>query len=330
MIALKAGCEQRPEVGKVIGLDGTLFSAYAVNITTSTPAPTTAPVSENKGGLSVGAYAGIGIAAAVVVGILIAACIIGRKKKQAWQKRDHTTSDLDSRFGNGRITVPVNGAYGDPYSSKPSPYHEVHVITPPEKPFAGQRDSYRSHEDYLGPHRPVSTISHHTIQNSRTIGAATPYKPYDPSKTRSRTASYSPAPSPEALQHSPHSIANSTTQLHRPSLSVDASSFNKAGGSSRTGSGLPKIIPPKRTPSNATDSDVVSRPARMTRDLSLPRDEQSNISGPLVNVDTRFDIDDDARKRAERQRLFEKGFQPRASRIEEGPSPDGEQWPGKY
>ena len=53
------------------------------------------------------------------------------------------------------------------------------------------------------------------------------------------------------------------------------------------------------------------------------------ITGPIVTVNTRFDEDEEARKRKEREKLYRQGFQTKAE--EEKGSPDSDElWPGNY
>ena len=341
MVALKAACSQKPDAGKIVRLDGSLFSKSVVNATEAViPAPAV-PVDNSRGGLSTGAYAGIGVAGAAVVAVLIAVCVIGQRKKQAREKRDQIASGLDDRFGNGRITVPVKGAYGDPYPPQHSPYQNVGLVTVPQKSergYGSQRndpqEAYFSAPRYQ---RPLSQISQHTIP-TREVVPPVSYATYNPSRNNSPGLSYSPAGSTqqaESPSHSPRSISDSTTKLHQaPSPNIEESSNQtRSKGPPKAGGGkLARYGLPTRSNSSAGVEDVsVFRPGRHTRDLSSSRDldEKSNISGPIITVSTRFDDEDETKKKLERERLYRQGFKT-PKNDDKAKSPDSEMWPGNY
>lgn len=319
MVALKAGCTQKPEPGKIINLAGSIFSKDAINATTDNQvviAPTT-PVEQNRGGLTTGAYAGIGVAGAAIVIILAVVCYIGWRKKQDREKRDEIASRLDEQFGNGRITGPVPGAFGDPYASQGSPYQNVGMTTVrSEKPYGTSRGQSRQHEEYYPEpqyQRPLSTYSQHQQQGVREVGAPIPYANYNPSRVESPTPAYSPSLS--AHLETPGNSPSSTTRLHHAVTANESSTptrsqLGPAAGESAvktrptisvsTTDLLPGPPPPQGAP----------RPAQHTRDLSVGRDtyDRSSNSGPQKTVSTRFDVDDESKKKAERQRLYQLGF----------------------
>ena len=322
MVALKAGCIQKPDVGKIIGLDGSMFSKNPVNATTDVAVvPTSTPVESNRGGLTTGAYAGIGVAGAAVLAILIVVCFIGHRKKQDRIKRDLIASGLDDRFGNGRNTVPVQGAFGDPYSSQGSPYQNVGMTNFREKPYGSpmnapqQKDSYYPDRQYQ---RPLSTFSQHQQQGVQEIPPPVTYANYNQSRGESPAPAYSPAFSlqTDTPTHSPRSIANSTTRLHHPSLSIPNESSGLARSHLATESTTqprPNVVgssppaAPSASNSVATGAPTFTNlPARHTRDLSSGRAGDDSIT-----VDTRFDVDDESKKKAERQRLYQVGFKHR-------------------
>jgi hypothetical protein len=100
--------------------------------------------------------------------------------------------------------------------------------------------------------------------------------------------------------------------------------------------GTPKPGLPVRSNSNATAITSYSvRPGRHTRDLSVGRgmDDRAtsniHISGPMITVSTRFDEEEEARKRKERERLYRQGY--KTQEEEENVSPaSAEMWPGNY
>ncbi|KAK5631144.1 hypothetical protein RRF57_006859 [Xylaria bambusicola] len=106
--ALKAGCEQRPGPGELIGLSGSLFNGTLVNITT--PINGTMPDSGDDGfGItSTGAIVGISIGAALLfLGGLALFWIYRRRQKRLFMGT--AGSQNDPRTGN-RSTTPLVGA----------------------------------------------------------------------------------------------------------------------------------------------------------------------------------------------------------------------------
>ena len=329
MVALKAACTQQPPVGKIVGLDGSLFSKTVVNATDIVTAPPTSTAEPGKPGLSTGAYAGIGVAGAAIIAVIIAVCIIGSRKKHAREERDLISSGLDDRFGHGNITMPVKGAYGDPYASQHSPYHNVGLVTVPspgEKGYGSQRDEQQTYDphfpspQYKQPHSQVAPIS---------------YANYNQARHHSPGLSYSPAGSTQPADtpsQSPRSISDSTTQLRgQASHNDDHSNLTRSNAPPRVSDNSPRYGLPARSNSRAAVEDASTfRPGRHTRDLSSSRDEEgsSNISGPIITVSTRFDEDDEIKKKQERERLYRSGF--KTKEEEKAKSPDGEVWPGNY
>jgi hypothetical protein len=89
MIALEAGCEQKPKPGVILGLTGTIFSKTAVNITAPAPESTDAPVAAATG-LTIGAIVGIAVGAALLFlgGTALFFVYWRRQKKQEKDKQD--------------------------------------------------------------------------------------------------------------------------------------------------------------------------------------------------------------------------------------------------
>lgn len=84
--ALQAGCQQQPQEGVNLGLDGEIFSSVTVNITDPDPRATVNPEWFDQGPLNIGAIAGIA-AGGVVVALTIAGCCIiwrGKRRRRAF------------------------------------------------------------------------------------------------------------------------------------------------------------------------------------------------------------------------------------------------------
>ncbi|KAI0456799.1 hypothetical protein F5B21DRAFT_513129 [Xylaria acuta] len=110
MTALKAGCEQKPTPGDLIGLSGSLFAGESVNITS----PPTTMSTDNKGGTglgitSTGAIVGISLGGALLLlGGIALFWIYHRRQKRMFGRI--SSLDNDSRTGN-RSTTPFGGGF---------------------------------------------------------------------------------------------------------------------------------------------------------------------------------------------------------------------------
>ncbi|GAB0136589.1 hypothetical protein EsDP_00004886 [Epichloe bromicola] len=92
VIALQAGCQQKPAPGLFIGLDGGIFSQTAVQISTPSPTARVDPDWFDKGPLTLGAKVGIAIGGLVGVLILLGCGIIlnGKQRRRAYLRTLHT------------------------------------------------------------------------------------------------------------------------------------------------------------------------------------------------------------------------------------------------
>ncbi|KAG9246245.1 hypothetical protein BJ878DRAFT_574210 [Calycina marina] len=116
MIALQAGCVQKPPSGTLIGLDGTVFSTNFVNITFPGDDHT-----KSGSGLSRSGIIGISISGGIVLIMASVSFFVCFRKHREKKRLKGLKSPLDSRFGAPNISTPTNGAYGSPY---PSPSHK--------------------------------------------------------------------------------------------------------------------------------------------------------------------------------------------------------------
>lgn len=84
--ALQAGCEQRPEPGATLGLEGNVFSSGAVAIAAPSPAASVDPAWFERGPLSLGAKVGIALGGLVALLVLLGCGIIlnGKRKRKAF------------------------------------------------------------------------------------------------------------------------------------------------------------------------------------------------------------------------------------------------------
>ncbi|OAF55798.1 hypothetical protein VC83_07894 [Pseudogymnoascus destructans] len=118
LTALEAGCNQHPSQSSLIGLDGSVFSGYPVNIT-SAPFNPAKESSTSSNGLSTGAKAGITVACVLVAIIIAAATFIYCFKLRRIRNSPKLNSHYDHRYGSSGISPPTDGAYS--YKSEPIP-----------------------------------------------------------------------------------------------------------------------------------------------------------------------------------------------------------------
>ncbi|KAI1340929.1 hypothetical protein F5Y15DRAFT_36511 [Xylariaceae sp. FL0016] len=111
IIALKAGCEQKPAPGQLLGLSGSIFTSSQVNIT-DPPSQETFD-SKNSGGGSTfqtGDIVGIAIGAALLfLGGLGLFAVYHRKQKRLF--KDTQNTELDPRSGSKSISPPLRGGF---------------------------------------------------------------------------------------------------------------------------------------------------------------------------------------------------------------------------
>lgn len=79
---LQAGCEQKPEEGATVAIDGDIFSTANVTISDPTPRATVDPAWFDQGPLDVGAKAGIAAGGLVVILIIVGCFVVCRGKRR--------------------------------------------------------------------------------------------------------------------------------------------------------------------------------------------------------------------------------------------------------
>ncbi|KFX87059.1 hypothetical protein V490_08587 [Pseudogymnoascus sp. VKM F-3557] len=127
LTALNAGCSQRPSQSSPIGLDGSVFSVFPVNITSTPFNPAEASAATSKGGLSTGAKAGIAVGCVLVAIIIAAAVLIYIFKCRRARNLATLNTQYDPRHGSSGITPPVEGAYSYKEEPIPAPYSNYKV-----------------------------------------------------------------------------------------------------------------------------------------------------------------------------------------------------------
>ena len=102
LIALQAGCVERPIVGTLVGIQGSVFSTTIVTITYPGYNQMTSGV--NKKSLSQNGIIGIAVGITVAAIIAIAILFVRYRKRHDMNRMRRLTSPLDTRFGAKNIT----------------------------------------------------------------------------------------------------------------------------------------------------------------------------------------------------------------------------------
>ncbi|CAG8977757.1 hypothetical protein HYALB_00010978 [Hymenoscyphus albidus] len=111
--ALDAACQQQPAPGQTISVEGNVFSDIKLNI--STPKPDDGGTYSPMGGLSVGAKAGIAVAALIVLLAITGFCIIWkgrRRRRRILQQRQRESGYADWRTHHNFEQAEVHGGSG--------------------------------------------------------------------------------------------------------------------------------------------------------------------------------------------------------------------------
>ncbi|KAF9881196.1 lpxtg-domain-containing protein [Colletotrichum karsti] len=115
---LDAGCQQRPDPGQTISVEGSPFSKTSVNVTDPTPTNTYVPNYDN-GPLSLGAKVGIAIGGVLLILGLTGFCIVwnGKRRRRAFLKR----LEMKQKGPSAGWPSPLNvaGLNGTPLSQRP-------------------------------------------------------------------------------------------------------------------------------------------------------------------------------------------------------------------
>lgn len=196
LIALQAGCIQKPEAGTLIGLNSTVFTQNEVKITS----PVTGTKTKHKK-LSEGAIIGIVVGGVILLVIIITTIFICIRRRRNAIRLKELRSPLDPRFGALNITSPNKGAYSSPESS-PSFYKESLPMKPTAKVTTSNLSRHVSQ-------RSGDKTDFANYQNS-SIGTSPSPPSYSPLNTGSGSIPIHPAYSPP--HHTPPS-RNSTSTL---------------------------------------------------------------------------------------------------------------------
>lgn len=269
IVALEAGCKQKPAIGTLIGLNDTVFSTTQVAITSPIvpTAPSTSSGSPSAPSLSTGAKIGI------IVGSIVAVLILAGIGFVCWKKRKTKralTSNCDPRFGALNITSPNQGGY----------INRAYQISPTTRTFV----TYNP-QDYLesekSPGKESKPYSPSATELSPTISGSQPSSPpysrasipvhhaYIPNPRQSIQPTLAGLPSSDYDRISP--TGSGFSSQHSPSLANSRQGLPPSphSGRDRSGSRSTSVSTPPMTIQSATA--VPSR--KMSKNRARDREE---------------------------------------------------------
>lgn len=336
LVALDAGCIQQPTNQTLIGLNSTLFTDNQVGIID----PIVAAIAAAKGPhkiLTRGAITGIVVGGVVAILIAAACAIVCIKKRRNAAYLRQLRSPMDPRFGAGNITAPQSGAYTakspafggmykSPPASTPLQTESVRMMSAPKvRNFSFNRDQSERSSEWE-----ESKIELTSSPNPRS-----PDPPcYSPDGRRDAIPTHHAYIPP---QYTPPS-RNSVSPMYRGGAAAQPLGSNPHASRSLT--------PQRFTPSPSESSRAATPPvphitttATPLRALSTQRNgpRQLDISGPVVQVGTRFESEEDARRA--RERLYRHGIgghgddkspADKASPVSASTAVSQEMWPGSF
>lgn len=188
---LKAGCQQRPEPGQLLGLSGSPFSASLVNITNPPSNETQSSDSADGTGMTTGAVVGIAVGASLLfLGGTALFWVYYRKQKRLYS--DYDDAQYDRRTGSKSISPPLGGSL---YSAKTNNYSHLGDYE------LRDEHSYKSNAAYYDTmeKRPQPRPQQHTFDANRAVLGTTGALPTHPAYINGRTSrnsSRGPSPQP--------------------------------------------------------------------------------------------------------------------------------------
>jgi hypothetical protein len=105
--ALVAGCQQRPNPGSLLSIQGNLFSSTPINVTSPVASSTAVPSASSTNGLTLGAIVGAVIGGLVVLLTMLGCCIVFYGKRRRRQKLERAQARSSYNALNG--SLPLGG-----------------------------------------------------------------------------------------------------------------------------------------------------------------------------------------------------------------------------
>ncbi|KAI1856101.1 hypothetical protein JX265_011816 [Neoarthrinium moseri] len=189
--ALRAGCQQRPQPGALLGLSGSLFTEYLVNITAPPSNNTATSDSGSTTTMTTGAIVGIAVGAALLfLGGTALFWVYYRKQKRLYES--DFISQYDSRGGSMSVTPPLKGAYTTFHSRDNSAMSQYELRA--QAAYTSNADYYAELEKDMSSRQP----NYHFDPNQCLRGphSALPTHPAYIPRAMSRLASREPSPEP--------------------------------------------------------------------------------------------------------------------------------------
>lgn len=191
MTALKAGCEQKPAPGELIGLSGSLFTGSLVNIT-SLPTEVSSNGKDSGFGItSTGAIVGISLGGGLLLfGGLALFWVYHRHQKRAFGRIP--SPDNDPRTGNRSIT-PFSGGVSTA-EKRTSPFQTGNYELRTQRSFTNNAEYYSMLEKEIQSNRSrFAAVSNHPMSGPQSVLPAHPaYLPRAHSRQASHELSLQP------------------------------------------------------------------------------------------------------------------------------------------
>ncbi|CZT52194.1 uncharacterized protein RSE6_13466 [Rhynchosporium secalis] len=146
LVALRAGCTERPTSGLVVGLNSTLFTKDEVAITY----PQGSKPRKKHKNLSTGAIIGIAVGCGLLLLATLAIVFVCLMKRRNANRLKLLQSPLHERYGAENITAPNSGAYSSPQTSPPLKKESVQMMTTLVRNFSYTRQQPQSVRDWQG------------------------------------------------------------------------------------------------------------------------------------------------------------------------------------
>ncbi|KAI1415389.1 hypothetical protein F5Y13DRAFT_8538 [Hypoxylon sp. FL1857] len=191
LTALQAGCQQKPQPGDLLGLSGSLFTQFQVNITAAAQNQTDAsndnPSDTSHTSMTPGAIVGIAVGAVLLfLGSAGLFWVYHRKQKYFYG------NTLDSQDGPKSITPPLVGSY-PPYPGNGNISLPTDWELQTQKPYTNNAQYYERMEKAIEANQQPNYTYHPGQPNLPTHPAYIP-------RVASRTASRNDTPSPPPIK----------------------------------------------------------------------------------------------------------------------------------
>ncbi|KAF9881199.1 hypothetical protein CkaCkLH20_01349 [Colletotrichum karsti] len=264
LIALKAGCQQKPANGHLIGLTGQLFSDSAVNITE----PTTNTTLPGDGGASsttmtTGTIVGIAVGGGLVfVGAICLFIIYCRRqrKQKLLQGGDSDTLPHQPRSHSNSFVTMNNSPYvpiGD--HKKSSSINSYNYELQEKQSFSNNADYYDKIEQDIQAGREMAHYNFDPRSNNHALGSALPTHPAYIPRAMSRQSTRVPEPQPP-----------SSRKTNTPDSYALQTYLNAVNDEGVTGIKAPPAAAVSRTPSPAHSHESRGSQAVQPKMVSVP------------------------------------------------------------